>query len=142
MSMRRTSKLMPALASMQSLRDNFRHIVRMLCSGDSGDSCAPMFEYTPLKVTPSQIQVQDASFNGNQNTLNPLMQAYACGNIRKAVACMSEHIVLDISGPSMFLMGRLIRAASRAAKRGKSHSLCIRLRPVAIILPVAHAFYR
>jgi len=92
-------KLMPALSSMQLLRDDFRHIVRMPYPGDSGYSCAPTFEYTPLKVTASPIIVQDVSFNSNQNTLNTLMQAYACGNVRKAVACMSEHIVWDISGP-------------------------------------------
>ena len=92
-------KLMPTLASMHALRDDFLHIVRMPYPGDSGYFCAPTFEYTPPKVTVSPSVVPDVSFNSNQKTLSTLMQAYASGDVQKAVACMSEHIIWDISGP-------------------------------------------
>ncbi|OSM99634.1 hypothetical protein AU490_01100 [Lonsdalea populi] len=92
-------KLMPALASMHALRDDFLHIVRMPYPGDNDYSCAPTFEYTPPKVTTSPSAVLDVSFSSNQSTLSTLMLAYASGDVQKAVACMSEHIVWDISGP-------------------------------------------
>ncbi|MBX9447325.1 ferritin-like domain-containing protein [Dickeya chrysanthemi] len=95
----RPLKLTPAVMAMGSLREDFRAIVAHPFPGDSAYHAAPTFEYTPPPPPRFQAKSQAVTFANNQATLEKLAQAYEAGDLQMALACLSEQLVWDMTGP-------------------------------------------